>query len=173
MVMSHIVGQGAHALTHIGTRYPLMPEENIVLFGYNSESGWIDPAEMQRLDESSMLRYPATQIRGKAARAATEALVQLDASVQQILVHFDVDVIDRRDFGAADVLHDHGLSFDEAMLALKVFVSSPKFVGLAVTEFNADRDKDGSLARRLVEALSELLIVAAEKRGGGKNPATS
>lgn len=164
MVMSHIVGHGADALTHIGARYPLMSEENIVLFAYNAESGLIDPAEMQRLDESSMLRYPANQIRGKAARAATEALAQLDARAEQILVHFDVDVIDRRDFAAADVLHDHGLSFDEAMLALNVFVSSPKFVGLVVTEFNADRDSDGSLARRLVEALSKILLEAARKR---------
>lgn len=157
MVMSHILGEGANALAHVGGRYPLMSEDNIVLFGYNEEAGWIDTAELERLNESSMLRYPSTQIRGRAARIATEARAQLEARVEHVLVHFDVDVIDRRDFSAADVLHDHGISFDEAMEALSIFVSSPKFAGFVVTEFNADRDKDGKLARRLVEALGKIL----------------
>ena len=171
MVMSHIVGDGAKDLSHIGARYPLMAEENIILFGYNPDSGWIDPAEIQRLNESSMLRYSSSQIRGKAACAATEALAQLDRRVQHLLVHFDVDVIDRCDFPAADVLHDHGLNFDEAIEALNVFISSPKFVGLVVTEFNADRDLNGNLARRLVEALGRILTFATDKkRGDGKNP---
>lgn len=160
MVMSHLIGNGSEVLAHIGDRYPLMREDDIALFGYNPAAGWIDPAEVQRLDECSMLKYPATQIRGKAARAATEALAQLNAT-EHVLIHFDVDVIDRRDFAAADVLHDHGLTFDEAMDALKVFTSSPKFAGLVITEFNSDRDKDGLLAKRLVEALVKIL--AADK----------
>ena len=161
MVMSHIIGEGSEALAHIGSRYPLMPQENIVLFGYNSASGWIDEAEMQRLEQSSMLKYPAERIRGQAAHAATEALAQLDPLAQCILIHFDVDVIDRRDFAAADVLHDHGLTFDEAMAALKVFASSPKFKGLVITEFNADRDEDGSLGQRLVDAVAQVLAESA------------
>ena len=160
MVMSHIVGDGAEALTHIGSRYPLMPEENMVLFGYNSDSGWIDPAEMQRLEECSALKYPATQVRGRAPQAAAEALAQLEARVEHVLVHFDVDVIGGRDFPAADVLHDNGLSFDEVMDTLTVFASSRKFVGLVITEFNSERDEDGRLARRLVDALGKALSAA-------------
>jgi arginase len=160
MVMSHLIGDGSEALAHIGGRYPLMPEEKIVLFGYNQAAGWIDPAEMQRLEQCSMLKYPAPLIRGKAMRAATEALGQLDVLVQHVLIHFDVDVIDRRDFAAADVLHDHGLTFDETMDALKVFASSPKFAGLVITEFNSVRDADGKLAQRLVEAVVKILVEA-------------
>jgi arginase len=107
-----------------------------------------------------MLKYPASLIHGKAVRAGTEALGQLDMLVQHILVHFDVDVIDRRDFAAADVLHDHGLTFAEAMDALKVFTSSPKFAGLVITEFNSERDPDRVLARRLVEAVVKTLVEA-------------
>jgi hypothetical protein len=33
-------------------------------------------------------------------------------------------------------------------------------LGLVVTEFNADRDKDGNLTRRLVEALGKILVDA-------------
>lgn len=166
MVMSHLIGDGSEALAHIGGRYPLLPEEKIVLFGYNAEAGWIDPAEMQRLERCAMLKYPAPLIRGKAVRAATEALGQLDVLAQHILIHFDVDVIDCRDFAAADVLHDHGLTFDEAMDALKVFASSPKFAGLVITEFNSIRDTDGKLAQRLVEAVVKILVEATKGTKG-------
>lgn len=157
MVMSHITGEGAEALTHVGSRYPLMAEENIVLFGYNVESGWIDEAELHRLEKSSMMRFPASQVRGNGRQAATQALAKLEAKVQRVLVHFDVDVIDCSEFAAADVPHDKGLSFNEAMEVLRVFVSSPKFAGLVITEFNADRDADGTLARGLMDGVVKIL----------------
>jgi arginase len=171
MVMSHITGEGAHELTHLGSRYPLMPAEKIVLFGYNAEAGWMDAAEIQRLEAASMIKYPAEQIRGKARPAAIEALTRLEKKVQHILVHFDVDVIDCSDFPAADVIHDHGLGFGEAMDALGVFASSSKFAGLVVTEFNSERDEDGSLAQRLVDALVMILgnSHASWVRAGDKN----
>lgn len=160
MVMSHIIGEGADALTHIGPRYPLMPGENIVLFGYNSEAGWMDAAEVQRLEECSMMKYPVTKIRGRAREAAAEALATLEARAPQILVHFDVDVIDAGDFPAADVLHTGGLAFDEAMNLLKVLASSSSFAGLIITEFNSARDPNGTLARRLVKAVVGILTAA-------------
>jgi len=157
MVIAHIVGKGAHELTHMSSHYPLLPESNIVLFGFNADSGWIDPPEVQRLKESSMIQYPLNEIRGKAESASRKALTQLEARVDQILVHFDVDVIDFSDFPGADVPHEHGLSLREAVQALKVFVSSPKFIGLVITEFNADRDADGTLAMRLADNLADVL----------------
>jgi len=160
MVVSHITGDGADSLTHIGPRYPLMPQENIVLFGYNSEAGWMDAAEVQRLEDSSMIKYPVTQIRERAREAAAEALATLGARAPQILVHFDVDVIDSIDFPAADVLHTGGVAFDEAMDVLKIFASSPLFAGLIITEFNSARDPDGKLARRLVKAVVGILTAA-------------
>jgi arginase len=160
MVMSHIIGEGADALTRIGPRCPLMPQEKIVLFGYNSEAGWMDAAEVQRLEDSSIMKYPVTEIRGRAREAAADALATLEARAPQILVHFDVDVIDSIDFPAADVLHTGGLGFDEAMNVLKVLASSSSFAGLAITEFNSARDPDGTLARRLVKAVIGILIAA-------------
>jgi arginase len=165
MVMSHIIGEGANALTHIGPRYPLMPEENIVLFGYNSEAGWMDAAEVQRLEECSMMKYPVTKIHGRTREAAAEALATLEARAPQILIHFDVDVIDAGDFPAADVLHTGGLAFNEAMNVLKILASSSSFAGLIITEFNSARDPEGTLARRLVKAVVGILTAAHPYRG--------
>jgi arginase len=157
MVMAHMIGRGAKELSRLGPRYPLMPEENIVLFGYNPEAGWIDPGEAQQLDRCSMVRLPIGQIRGRAEEAAGEAVAQLDGKIDGLLVHFDVDVIDAAEFPVADVLHSHGLGFQEAVDALGCFVRHPKFVGLVITEFNADRDREGSYARQLVHDLTEAL----------------
>ena len=46
MVVAHILGRGARQLAEIGPRSPLLSEEDIVLFGYDVESGWIDPPEL-------------------------------------------------------------------------------------------------------------------------------
>lgn len=157
MVIAHIIGDGVDELTHIGQSYPLLPEEKILLFGYNPEAGWVDPAEIKRLDISSMLKYPVTQVRGNPKETSTSALAQLENRVDHVLVHFDVDVIDFRDFPAADVPHERGLSLNSAIEILRIFVSSRKFVGLVITEFNADRDEDGILAQKLVNGVTNAL----------------
>jgi arginase len=157
MVIAHMTGKGVDTLTRLGPRYPLMAEEDIVLFGYNTEAGAIDAVEVEVLQQCQMIKYPVFQIRGKAKESAREALSQLENKVDFILVHFDVDVIDFEDFPAADVSHSQGLSFDEAMSAFELFVASRKFVALVITEFNAHRDADGMLARRFVEAVAKAL----------------
>lgn len=155
MGMAHILGKGADELTQIGSRIPLLPESKVVLFGFNAAAGWIDPPETQRLKELSLIQYAVNEIRGRGEPVSREACAQLEARVDHILVHFDVDVIDFRDFPAADVPHEYGLSFGEAMDILRVFVSSRKFAGLVITEFNAGRDVGGKLARRLVRGVAE------------------
>ena len=157
MGLAHIIGNGAYEMTHIGHRYPLMAEENILLFGYNPDSGWMDEAETKRLENCKMIKYPVSEIWGKPEEASKKALSQLDVNVEQFLVHFDVDVIDFSDFPVADVPHENGLSFSETMEALKFFISNPKFAGLVITEFNADRDKDGTLSQQFINGVVRTL----------------
>ena len=161
MGMAHIIGDGADALSRMGPRYPLMPQEDIVLFGYNADAGSIDAPELERLQHCSMARYAAQQIRGNVAQVSRAALQHLEGRVAHILVHFDVDVIDHADFPVADVPHPNGLTFSQALEALRVFVSSPRFAGLVITEFNAERDAAGIYAERLVAAVTEALRVDA------------
>jgi len=157
MVMAHMTGKGVDTLSRLGPRHPLMAEEDIVLFGYNTDAGGVDAVELEILAQCQMMKYPVAEIRGKARESASEALGQLEDKADSILVHFDVDVIDFEDFPAADLPHHHGLSFDDAMSALEVFIASRKFAGLVITEFNADRDADGTLAKRFVDAVAKAL----------------
>jgi arginase len=154
MVMAHILGRGAPQLTGIGPRCPLMSEEDIVVFGYNLESGWIDPPELEALERSRLTKYSSSDVRADATGAARKALLQLESRSDAILVHFDVDVMD---FPAADVPHPHGLDVESTFAALRIFVASPPCAALVVTELNAERDPNGSHAARLVEHLVEAL----------------
>ncbi len=154
MVMAHVLGGGAPQLAGIGPRRPLLSEEDVVLFGYDVESGRIDPPELEVLARSRMSKYPLALVRPDAAAAARDALLHLESRSDAILVHFDVDVMS---FPAADVPHPHGLDAESTFAALRVFVTAPTCVGVVVTEFNAERDPDGSHAERLVHGLVEAL----------------
>lgn len=152
MVVAHALGRGAQRLAGIGPRRPLLSEEDIVLFGYNVDSGWTDPPELEALERSRLWRYPASLIRADAVAAARDALLQLESRSDAILVHFDVDVMD---FPAADVPHAHALAAESTFAALSAFVAAPAFAGLVVTELNAKRDPDGSHAEHVVHGLVE------------------
>jgi arginase len=130
---------------------------NIVPFGYI-------PGEPAAVEQALLARhaisgYPVATVRGRAQEAATEARARLEAQAERFVIHFDVDVIDFVDFPAADVLQpDEGLTFAETFMALQVFVASPKFAGLVITEFNPDHDDgDGTLATRLIDGLAHVL----------------
>lgn len=68
------------------------------------------------------------------------------------LLHFDVDVTN---LSAADVHHPRGLDLEAAFAALRVFIASPACAAVIVTEFNAEKDKDGSGAASVVDGLVE------------------
>ena len=160
MVMSHVLGRGALPLAGIGPRQPLLSEEDVVLFGYDVDSGWTDPPELETLQRSRLAKYPLARVRSDAAAAARDALGRLEGRSDAFLVHFDVDVMD---FPAADLHHPHALDVDSALAALRVFVAAPACAAVVVTEFNAERDPDGSQARRLVHGLAEAFAPRAER----------
>ena len=159
MVMAHVLGRGVPELAGIGLRRPLLSEDDVVLFGYDQESGWLDPPELEVLERSRMSKYALSRVREGAASAASDALRHLESRSSAILVHFDIDVMD---FPAADAPHPHGLDAQSAFDALRVFVTAPKCAGIVVTEFNAEDDPDGSQAERLVHGLVEALGARGE-----------
>lgn len=158
MVLAHILGKGADELSHLGSRYPLLEERNVTLFGYSVEAGGIDPVEVKLLQDTQMARYPLEKIQGRVQTAAVRALRDLESRAEHILVHFDVDVVDYDDFPAADVPHKPGLSLLKTQEALGVFLGSRQAVGLVLTEFNARRDTDAKLAVQLIDTVEKAII---------------
>jgi arginase len=74
-------------------------------------------------------------------------------------VHLDVDVIDFTDCAIADVPQQGaGLQLREATSCLKLFVRSPKFLGLTITEINPDHgDEEGALLGAFAESIADVL----------------
>jgi len=154
MVMAHILGRGAPELAGIGPRRPLLADQDVVLFGYDAESGWIDPAELDALKRSRLALYPLARVRTDPAAATRDALRYLESRTEAILLHFDVDVMD---CPAADVPHPHALDMDTAFAVLRSFAGSRACAGIVVTELNVERDPDGTQAERLVQGLVQAL----------------
>lgn len=158
MGVAHMIGAPTAAqVREIGPRVPLMPEEKILIFGYTPNLSVEERKEV--LGRYAMPRYQAGQMRGNPPAAAMEALAHLESLAGQFVIHFDVDVIDFIDFPVADVPQiSAGLTFQEAMACLKVFVASPQFGGIVITEFNPDHaDEEGILVTTFVESLVNVL----------------
>ena len=163
MGVTHLLGEGARELSGIGPTDPLLREEDIVLFAFHPNN--LNPAEARSLAERAIHELPVTEFAGQVSGAARQALSFLDGH-DELLVHFDVDVIEFVDFPVANFpQYNHGVTLAEAMEALEVFAGSPRLAGLVVTEFNPDRDLDGLLAQRFTQALADALSAGEGKAG--------
>ena len=119
MGVAHMIGEArvAEELARIGPRFPLMPDDQVVYFGYEPVVG--EPFEAEIAERRGMARYPAEFVRSGPNDAATEALDYLEGRARRFVVHFDVDVIDFVDFPVADVPQiKAGLTFRDAVACL-------------------------------------------------------
>jgi arginase len=160
MGVAHMVAEEgtAEELSRQGPRFPLMPEEMIVLFGYNPRE--LNDAEAEILARRlKMPRYPLEEIRGRAEEVAARALGEVEGRAERFMVHLDVDVIDFTDCPVADVPQQgEGLKVQEAISCLKLFVQSPRFSGLTITEINPDHaDEEGAVLSGFAESIAEVL----------------
>ena len=155
MGMSHLIGSGDPELAHIGPRFPLVPQDRIVLFGFQPYE--IEPAEARLLETSAMLQYPVTSMGDRPVEQAAAARARLEERARAIVVHFDVDVMDSAEIPLGNWPHYDALSFGDTMRCLRVFVASPKLAALVVTELNPDHDPDGLLVRQFIDAFADAL----------------
>jgi arginase len=155
MGVSHLIGNGDPELAHLGARYPLLPEDRIVLFGFQPYE--IEPEESRVLETSALVQYPVTAMDDRPVEFAAEARARLEERARAIAVHFDVDVMDSAEIPLADWPHYDALAFGDAMHCLSVFVGSPKLAALVVTEINPDNDPDGLLVRQFIDAFADAM----------------
>ena len=101
-------------------------------------------------------RFLCEQVATDPGAAAELALTSLARSGRGFVVHLDIDAVDFTDPALADVPQIHaGLTLEQTMSALRVFLSSPHCLALTPTEINPDHgDEGGEDLRRLVDALA-------------------
>jgi arginase len=155
MGMTHALGGGTPRLSGVGQQSPMLADDHVVLFGF--DPGELDTGQWTTLASHHLYAVPAPSVRADPSGKAVEALSFLEARVERVLVHLDVDVLDTGAFPLANFPHFAGLTLAEVATGLQVFCATPRFAGLVVTEVNPDHDPDGLLISELLEVLVEAL----------------
>jgi arginase len=159
MGTAHLLGlaEATEPLSHIGPHFPLLEPDQIVFVGAIPDE--LTEWEQKVVEERGLRMIWSDDVSRDPRGAARQALSMLEAQVDRILVHFDVDVIDFIDFPAADFATiNAGLTLAEAMACLGELALHSKFAAVTVCEFNPDHVDEGRLLVRqfaddLVDAL--------------------
>ena len=163
MVISHVIGRGAPELVRFWGEPPLVREPDVALFGFER----LDLPEEQYLVSSPLRRHPGLEVSTVGAAAAAHlALERVHAAKNEFVLHFDVDTISSREFGATNFPGEGGLSLNEVRDALRVFAVQPNLAAILVAGYNPELDPDGEAARRLIDLLVEVLATRLETVSG-------
>jgi len=166
MGTAHLLGlpEATAPLSRIGPRFPLLDTSQIVFAGPVPDE--LTDWEQQVIAERGLAVVWADEIAADPAAAAQRALALL-GTMDRLLIHFDVDVIDFLDFPAADFpTINAGLPLAQALACLRTWVAHPKFTALTVCEFNPDHVDEGhELVREFAAHLTDVL--AAGWTGAG------
>jgi arginase len=154
MDVAIVAGRGPKRLAAMFGHLPLLPEENIVLYGVRD----LDLLEAKALAESKVRVYPREKIKTQGAeKVAEDILHYLESKCDCLYLHVDLDVLDESVFSAQGLPVPDGLSREEFQNTFKALAKRGKLCGVALTAFDAAKDADGSQARRIVELVSEAL----------------
>ena len=152
MVVSHIVGRGAAELVRFWGEPPLVREPDLALFGVAR----FDPAEQQALERTTLRRYPAAEVTRHGATAAAQLAVERVHGVgNELILHFDLDVIDG--FAATNYPGEGGMSLEQVREALRVFAKQKNLAAIEVCAYNPVKDPDGSAANLVIDLLADIL----------------
>lgn len=161
MGMAHALAlEGAvDELVRVQGRVPLLHPEEVLFFAYGPDNR--TAFEREQMKVRGLRGIDVREVAGDPEGAAARAIAALEPDTDRILVHLDVDVIDFTDLPLSENAgRNEGLSFERAVRALRVLLSSSKLAALTVTEVNPDHDADGTALGRLVGGLAEALACA-------------
>lgn len=122
---------------------PLRPSQVSVI-------GWTNPSRSASGTGSISL---AEMRRTGPREAALQALKAAPGSAA-LLLHFDIDVLQKRDMPAAYFPHTEGLSLDEAKELLDVLLKDPRIRIIEISEYASLRDLDRDYVSKLVDLLA-------------------
>lgn len=160
MVVAHIIGRGAPELVRFCGESPLVREPDVLLFGLDR----VDQPEQEFLVRSPMRHVYAADVQLKGGvNAAREALAHLHADARDFAIHLDCDLISQEEFPAVNVPASGGLRMEDTRAAFIEAVSHKNLLGMDITQYNPDKDPEGSAAQKLVDLLTEALRARLEK----------
>ncbi|KAI0123304.1 hypothetical protein BJ170DRAFT_703997 [Xylariales sp. AK1849] len=139
------------------TGEPVCAASYMVLFGTNVSFSGNKKEHFAYLFDHDYKVFSSTSVAREPKQRAGEALKYLEDRVDVIMVHLDVDSIDPLMFPLANVPNFTGVTFEDMMRALKVFLGSEKVGGLTVAEVNPDHDPGLEMVERLTDQVVGML----------------
>jgi arginase len=155
MDLAIVSGRGPDILTDIDGLKPLVPDQDVVVFGYRDREQAASYGS-QDVYETNMHVFDLEKVHTlgitHAASLAIEKL--MNDELAGFWIHLDVDVLDDTIMPAVDYrLDGGGLSFSDLSELLKIILGSGCAVGMNITIFNPLLDVDGSITRRFVSSI--------------------
>ncbi len=143
-----ITGRGPQQVTEFFGKYPLVSEEDVIIYGYR------DPDEIEK---SIIRRFDRVEM---AKMGMIDALTKGFAGFEKntpIWLHLDVDVLDPSVMPVC-YPEPNGLSIDEVTQFLDTCSKLANIIGLSVGCYHPKLDKTGNGAKSIVSLFSSLHI---------------
>ncbi len=147
MELAVITGRGPEKIVRIAGKYPLLNDENVVVYGIRA---WdlIAESDIRIYDKNLLTEIGVT-------RAVEEGLEDFNQRRLPCWLHFDVDVLDP-EFMPVMFPELGGLTFNEVLEFLSHVMAVSHIIGMSITCYHPMLDLDGSASERLVTLLSNV-----------------
>jgi arginase len=162
MDLAIVTGNSHPRVTNLDGLCPLVREQDTILFA-NRDDDEVKEAGGQEIGITDIKHYNLDAVRDLGApKAVREAVNSLDPGLAGIWIHLDVDVLSDEVMPAVDYRMPGGLSLKELEEVLQTVMEQGDCVGMDITIFNPNLDRDGKIAARLVACLVNALNPAGE-----------
>jgi arginase len=154
MELALITGRGPELLTNLEDRYPLVRDEDVVVFGFRDAEHSAAEGSQPLARTIRALDLQTVRARG-VERAMHDALNHLTRNDGPIgfWIHLDVDVLADAIMPAVDYRLPDGLTWHELVVVLQMAIGTQRAQGIDITIFNPTLDPDGRIRRALVDNL--------------------
>ena len=148
MELAILTGRGPERITRIAGKYPLIKDEEVVVYGIRAWDG-IGASNIEVYDRRLM-------VENGIKYSVKEGLKKFSQKELPIWLHFDVDALDPK-FMPVMFPEPEGLTFEEAQEFLSFVWASGRVIGMSIACYHPKLDIGGSAGAQLVTLVSEIL----------------
>lgn len=142
-------------LNSLAKKQPMLTPQQVHLFGTENTTDF----EVKIIGQYNILQTPVEEVIRDPSGSAKKVMDSWASSFEHLLIHLDVDVLDYIDLPIAEnYRRNQGLKFEQLLQSLEIFLKTPNWSVLTITEINPDHgEENGETLRKFVQQLAVLL----------------